>query len=127
MMQPSCSGNCQNCGSNQGCSFHGDLTITEGEMLFLKRLAVIPFLPVARKLGEDVPYFFDPEDPTADYGNLLLCLEKKQLISLDYDKPIAGFSDSHYDAYQLLGSMALTLRGQQVLELAEIQGVIQGE
>ena len=50
-------------------------------------------------------------------------MEKKGLISLDYDKPLKGFDDSAYSAYPIRGSMALTERGQLVLDLIERQGV----
>ena len=53
-------------------------------------------------------------------GLALLCLEKKGLISLDYDQPLGGCD---YGAYPLRGSFALTARGQRVLELLEIQGI----
>ena len=36
---------------------------------------------------------------------------------------LKGFDDSIYAAYPIRGSMALTQRGQQVLELMEIQGI----
>ena len=54
---------------------------------------------------------------------LLQCLEKKGLISLDFDKPLRGFDESAYAAYPIRGSMALTERGQKVLELMEYQGL----
>ena len=47
-------------------------------------------------------------------------MEKKGLISLDYDQPLRGCD---YGAYPVRGSFALTQRGQRVLELTEIQGV----
>ena len=50
-------------------------------------------------------------------------LEQKNLVSLDYDKPLRGFDERAYAAYPIRGSMALTQRGQQVLELMEIQGI----
>ena len=53
---------------------------------------------------------------------LLEVLEKKGLISVDYDKPLGGFDG--YGDYPVKGSMALTQRGQQVLELLEYQGVV---
>jgi glucose-inhibited division protein A len=49
--------------------------------------------------------------------------EKKALIDIDYHLPLKGFEYSAYAAYPLHGSMALTQRGQQVLELLEVQGV----
>ena len=54
---------------------------------------------------------------------LLQCLEKKGLISLDFAEKIRGFDDSAYAAYPIRGSMALTQRGQQVLEMMEGQGI----
>ena len=50
-------------------------------------------------------------------------LEKKGLISLDYDKPLKEYHTPAYDASSVRGSMALTKRGQDVLELMEYQGV----
>ena len=38
---------------------------------------------------------------------------------MDYDKPIRGCD---YGAYPIRGSLALTQRGQQVLEMVQIQG-----
>ena len=49
-------------------------------------------------------------------------LEKKGLISLDYDKPLKGFDEPAYAGYPIRGSLALTERGQKVLELLEYQG-----
>ena len=54
---------------------------------------------------------------------ILQCLEKKGLISLDYDKPLRGFDEKAYEAYPIRGSMALTERGQKVMELLEYQGI----
>ena len=54
---------------------------------------------------------------------LLQMLEKKGLISLDYDKPLKGWDMSAYEAYPIQGSMALTNRGQKVLELLDLQGI----
>ena len=51
------------------------------------------------------------------------CLEKKGLISLDFDKPLRGFDESAYAQYPIRGSMALTEKGQKVLELMEYQGI----
>ena len=74
-------------------------------------------MPVCRKTEE--PLF--PEEP--DTTLLLQCLEKKGLISLDYDQPLKGYHHPLYDASPIRGSMALTQRGQAVLELLEYQGV----
>ena len=108
-----CSGNCASC---SGCA--RELVLTESEIAFLEELAQIPFLPVARFMGDDKPAF--PEKDTPEMTLLLQCLEKKGLISLDYDKPLRGCD---YGAYPIQGSLALTQRGQSVLELLQIQGI----
>lgn len=113
----SCGGNCAEC---SGCA--RELVLTKAEMEFLKELGQIPFLPVARKMGDLTPVYLEAGDPEK-WSDLLQCLEKKGLISLDFDLPLANFNDSAYAAYPIRGSMALTQRGQQVLELLEVQGV----
>ena len=90
----------------------------------LETLAQIPFLPVARRAEEAFPVY---REQTAcsqqEYGMILLCLEKKGLIDLDWRSPLAGFSYAAYPEYPVHGSMALTQRGQQVVELIQLQGI----
>ena len=112
-----CSGNCASC---SGCA--RELTLTQPELDFMNRLAQYAFLPVARKMGDLEPVYLEEGDP-AEMSVLLQVLEKKGLISLDYDKPLRGFNESAYAAYPIRGSMALTQRGQTVLELLEYQGI----
>ena len=113
-----CGGNCASCG---GCA--KQLLLTDGEITFLNTLGQIPFLPVARKMGDDIPvYLEDSRHSPEEYSLILQCLEKKGLISLDYDKPMKCFDDAAYAAYPIRGSMSLTQRGQAVLEMLEIQG-----
>ena len=125
----SCSGNCGSCGGCSGCSGScggcaRTLTVTEKELEFLQELGQVAFLPVARKMGDPEPvYLEEGEDKREEYSLLLQCLEKKGLVSLDYDKPLRGFDMSGYAAYPIHGSMALTERGQKVLELMEYQGI----
>ena len=115
--------NCNgNCGSCSGCA--RELVLTPREIEFLQELGRIPFLPVARKMGELTPvYLEEGPDKAGEYSLILQCLEKKGLISLDFDKPLQGFSDAAYAAYPIRGSMSLTERGYRVLELMEYQGV----
>ena len=110
-----------NCGSCSGCA--RELVLTREEMEFLKELGQLAFLPVARTMGDLTPIYLEAgEDSREHYSLLLQCLEKKGLISLDYDKPLWGFDDGAYAAYPIRGSMGLTQRGQQVLEMLEYQG-----
>ena len=109
-----------NCGSCSGCA--RELVLTGKEIDFLDTLAQYAFLPVARAMGDLTPTYLEEGDQE-EMSLLLQCLEKKGLISLDYDKPLAGFDESAYAAYPIRGSMALTERGQKVLELMEYQGI----
>ena len=112
-----CNGNCGTC---SGCA--RELVLTEKEIDFLNILGQYAFLPVARTMGDLTPVYLEDGD-REERGLLLQCLEKKGLISLDYDKPLAGFDEAAYAAYPIRGSMALTERGQKVLELMEYQGI----
>lgn len=112
-----CNGNCASC---SGCA--RELELTQKEIDFLDILAQYAFLPVARRMGDLTPVYLEEGEP-ADMSLLLQCLEKKGLVSLDYDKPLKGFAEEAYAAYPIRGSMALTERGQKVLELIEYQGI----
>ena len=111
-----CNGNCSAC---SGCA--RELVLTEKEMDFLHVLGQYAFLPVARTMGDLTPVYLEEGD-REEMSLLLQCLEKKGLISLDYDKPLRRFDESAYADFPIRGSMALTERGQKVLELMELQG-----
>ena len=114
-----CSGNCGSC---TGCA--GSLELTEMEIEMLQKLGQFSFLPVARKRDDMVPvYLEDRLYSKEDYSLILQCLEKKGLVSLDYGSALRGADMSAYSAYPVHGSMALTQRGQEVLETLEIQGI----
>ena len=112
-----CSGNCASCG---GCA--RELSITQPELDFLNTLAQYAFLPVARAMGDLTPVYLEEGD-REEMSLLLQVLEKKGLISLDYDKPLKGFDETAYAPWPIRGSMALTERGQKVLELLDYQGI----
>lgn len=102
--------------------------LTPAEIEFLQLLGQVAFLPVARKMGDLEPvYLEDTAHTPEEYSLLLQTLEKKNLISLDYDKPLRGFHEDAYAAYPIRGSMALTARGQQVLEMLDYQGITDDE
>lgn len=117
-------GNCGNCGNCSGCG--GALELTGQEMDFLRLLGQVAFLPVARKQGDLTPvYLEDGPEKQEEAAIVLQLLEKKGLISLDYDQPLQGASQQRYQSYPIQGSIALTHRGQQVLELLEYQGYME--
>lgn len=113
----SCSGNCGACG---GCA--KQLFLTQGELCMLRTLGQIPFLPVARKADDMIPVYLEADAPE-DCSLVLQVLEKKNLIDIDYKSPLTGFDMSAYKAYPVHGTIALTARGQRVLEMLEVQGI----
>ena len=116
-------GGCSGCGGCGGC---GALELTEAELQFLRELGQFAFLPVARKAEDMTPvYLEDTAFSPEEYSLILQCLEKKNLIHIDYDAPLAGADMQKYVGFPVHGSIALTARGQQVLETLEISGISQ--
>ena len=114
---------CKNCaGGCHGCT--GSLELTKAELDILEALGQFAFLPVARAMDDPTPiYREDTRHAPAAYSLALELLEKKQLISLDFDRPLANMADAKYLDFPILGSIALTQRGQKVLEIIEKQGI----
>ena len=82
------------------------------------------FLPVARTAADMTPVYLEEQTYSAqEYSLILQCLEAKGLIRIDYDAPLKGADMSAYTGYPVHGSMALTERGQQVLDILEKQGI----
>lgn len=111
-----CGGACTGCG--------GTLWLTQGEIALLLQFAQIPFLPVARRRDSDEPlYLGDGEKTAEEMARVITGLHQKRLIRLDYDMPLSNFDYGAYGDCSAKGSMALTARGQQVVEQLEIQGI----
>lgn len=116
-----CSGNCEACGGCGGCG--NGLELTMEEITFLRELGQFSFLPVARKMSDMIPVYLEDGAENKDLMSLVIqCLEKKMLIDITYD-PLPGADMSAYKGYPVHGSIALTERGHQVLELLEVQGI----
>lgn len=115
-----CNGNCSACG---GCG--KALELTRGEVDLLNTLAQIPFLPVARKQEDMTPvYLEDAAYSREEYSLILQVLEKKGLVDLDYGTPLKGCDMTAYAGYPVHGTVALTARGQAVVELLDKQGIL---
>ena len=113
----SCSGSCGGCAR--------ELTLGPAEVNILQTLAQIPFLPVARRIDDASPiYLEDDAYTTEEYSLILQLLDRKGLITLDFDRPLKNGDYSRYAHLPIHGSMALTARGQQVLELLDRQGTV---
>ena len=114
-----CSGNCGSC---SGCA--NALELTEGEIHILHELGQYAFLPIARRADDMVPvYFEDDRYSREEYSLILQVLEQKGLVSLDYDQPLPHADMTAYADYPVKGSMALTARGQTVVEMLDIEGI----
>ena len=112
---------CENCaGGCGGCA--RELTLTEGELEMLHKLSQIPFLPIVRRVDDGTPIYLEDSDRSMEeYSLILQLLEKKDLISLDFDRPLKNHTPT--PGYPIHGSMALTARGQSVLDLLELHGI----
>ena len=115
-----CSGGCEKCNTCGGCGQGLELAIEE--IQFLQELGQYSFLPVARKASDMIPVYLESGEENKEIMSLVIqCLEKKLLIDISYD-PLPGAAMRAYKGYPVHGSIALTQRGQQVLELLEVQG-----
>ena len=115
-----CGGACEKCSTCGGCG--NGLELTALEISFLQELGQFSFLPVARKMSDMIPvYLEEGQEKKEEMSLILQCLEKKMLIDITYD-PLPGADMSAYTGYPVHGSIALTARGLQVLELLEVQG-----
>ena len=114
-----CNHDCSHCA---GCA--GVLELTEGELELLSSLAQFAFLPIARRMDDMVPVYLEENARSREeYSLILQVLEQKQLVSLDYDKPLKGAYGEQYAPYPVRGSVALTERGQNVVKMLEIEGI----
>ena len=90
-----CSGNCEHCG---GCA--GELVLSQPELDMLWELGANAFLPVARKASDNTPIYLEQQAETVEqYSLILICLEKKGLISIDFDRPLQGADMGKYQSY----------------------------
>lgn len=114
-----CSHNCQSCG---GC--RSSLELTQPELDLLNALGQFSFLPVARKADDMTPRYLESPEYDPEICSLALQhLEAKGLISIDYDAPLSGADMRAYKDFPVHGSIALTARGQQILEALELHGL----
>ena len=116
-----CGGNCSSC---SGCG--RALELSEMEMDFLMDLVQVAFLPVARTMDSPDPILPDKKGMDRPiYSLLVLCLEKKGLVSLDYSAPLKGCRNEEYESFPIRGSIGLTERGLNVVEMMDLQGFSQ--
>ena len=114
---------CKNCsGGCDGCA--RVLELTKGEIDLLQELAIYAFLPVARRADDMTPFYPEGKEyALEEYSAILMHLERKGLICIDYGAPIGTYPAELYCAWPVHGSMALTQRGQEVVETLSITGI----
>ena len=100
-----CKGGCSGCG---GCPGAGSLELTQPEVDFLRLLGQVAFLPIARKMGDEMPVCLENGLPDAAQTSRVL---------------LKGAAYERYAAYPVQGSVALTARGIRGLEVLEYQGI----
>ena len=112
------------CRNGAGSDCHGTIMLLKEEIELLQRFAVTPFLPVVRQWDSDTPIYLEENtNMELKISQSITGLQQKQLIRVDYDYPLSNFDYEIYRNYPIHGSMALTAKGQQVLELLEIYGI----
>ena len=117
-----CTVSCASCGSCGGCG--AALELTAGEIAFLEELAVFAFLPVARRSDDMTPHYIEGTACSQEeYSAILLHLERKKLIDIDYGSLVGSYTDPGYEGLKVRGSVALTGRGQAVVEQLQIHGI----
>ena len=114
---------CDHCtGGCGGCA--RELVLTEKEIDFLNTLGQYAFLPVARRADDMTPHYVEGTACSQeDYSAILLHLERKKLIDIDYGSPVGSYTDPGYAGLKVRGSVALTGRGQAVVEQLQIHGL----
>lgn len=97
--------------------------MTPAEIAILKRLAETPFLPLVKKNHTGDQFMPVSEFISPEYRIALLALNNKGLISMDADFPLSNFDYSEYLKQYKCGSIALTGKGQAVIDVIEVQGM----
>lgn len=109
---------CGSCGGRE-------LELTEAEIHMLGQFSQFPFLPAAKNAADEFPtYLEENKHSVEEYGIILALLEKKGLITIDYEKKLKNADLSAYEGFDCVGSMALSARGLHVLELLDLQGFV---
>ncbi len=100
------------------------MVLSQQEINLLFRFSQVPFLPVAMNDGTSLPVYSDDDlDFSSSCGEAILGLAQKGLIRLDFDLPLTNYDYTAYERYNHKGSMALTAKGQNALDLMEYQGI----
>lgn len=118
-----CGGNC----SSRACSGCGAVQLTRAECDLLLTFAELPFQPVVSRDGAGRPVLAYADEAAGERSeeispDVITGLADKFLIQVDYDIPLGNYDYRGFEDYPYHGSMALTYRGQQVVDELSISG-----
>ncbi len=122
MSELECSHNhCGRCcaGSCSGCL--QEIILTKDEIRVLEKFAQVSFLPIASDRNGSPVYLEEDLHTLTDCNAVLIALQRKYLISIDYDIPLSNFDYCRYEEFRGHGSMALTMLGQYVIDQIDEQ------
>ena len=105
--------------SCSGCS--PVISLTEDEVRLLDEFAQFSFLPVASNSDGKPVYIKDDPDDQSDHSEIIIALQTKRLISIDYDLPLSNYDYRSYTGCSNFGSMALTELGQEVVNQIDVK------
>lgn len=109
------------CGAG-GCSNRGELILCREEVMILLELSQFAFLPVVQEIEfEELKYTSVQDDllpEMSSFSEVIASLEQKRLITVDPDIPLHNIAYEPWSGHKSArcGSMALTQRGQEILD-----------
>ena len=129
MSNPSPCGGCSGCssGEHRGCGAccSGEVILCEEEVVILSALAQLAFLPIACRTepcdSRYLPVTDDYGLSPALFSQVIASLSFKGFITVDPNIPLSNvnYRVHHTEADITFGSIALTARGQELLNFLE--------
>lgn len=126
---------CSSCGGCSGCSSgehhgcgaccSGEVILCQEEVIVLSALAQLAFLPIACREEQHIPRYLPVTDhyglSPVLFSQVIASLAFKGFITVDPDIPLGNvdYTACHTEAGMRFGSIALTARGQELLNFLE--------
>ncbi len=108
-------------GGCSGCHF-GEITLFREELMILLDLGQLAFLPILTRSENQGPVYAPAypysQGETPSFSDLIRSLNQKGLLTIDPDIPLenADYGSFASDGALRRGSLALTAKGQEVLD-----------
>ena len=124
-------GGCSGCssGEHHGCGAccSGEVLLCNEEVAILSALAQLAFLPIACREAQSPPSYLSVTDnfglSPELFSQVIASLSFKGFISVDPDIPLSNvdYWIHHPEVGMHFGSIALTSRGQELLDFLELE------